>query len=178
MADYASKRTVGARIKAARRARGIRSVRELADLLKGTALTESVLGNIETGRKSDLPLSDLLNIAFALRVPPSLLLAPLAVSQGAVDLPGLSDELRSMSLAEFDAWLSGNGGGAFRSTLSDERSDLAELQAFRELQQTQRELDRVRAAQAVDASGAARLDYLEKQISELTKFLTSAGWIL
>lgn len=178
MADYSAEPSIGARIKAARRARGVRSIRELAERLKGTNLTESILENIEAGRKADLPVSDLLNIAHAIGVPPALLLTPLANSDRAVDLPNLSAEIQAMSNAEFDAWLAGDSSGAYRPLLADERTDLLELASFRELQRLKRELDRARAVDTLDAAGTSRVAYLERQTSELTDFLTSAGWII
>lgn len=179
MAGYSAEGTIGARIKAARRARHIKSIREFAGLLQGTGLTESVLENIEAGRKSDLPVSELLNIARALRVPPSLLLAPLADSSRELDLPNLSGDLRGMSVAEFDAWLVGDSTGSYRSATADERSDLVELDAFRELQRLRRELARERAVgELEDQTSSNRLEYLNQQTTELAKFLTSAGWII
>lgn len=176
MADYSAEQSIGARIKAARRARGIKSIRELAEAVRGTNLTEAVLENIEAGRKTDLPVSELLNIARALRVPPALLLAPLANPSQAVDLPNLSDDLNSMTVEEFDAWLSGEPSGAYRSTSPDERTDLTELDAFRDLQRLRRELHRADAVVQVDRSQSPRLEYLEKQTAELTEFLSAAGW--
>lgn len=178
MADYAHERSIGQRIKAARKARGIRSIREFSEVLQGTGLTESVLENIEAGRKVDLPISDLLNIAYALKVPPSLLLSPLADSSQSIDLPNLSDGVRAMSLAEFDAWVSGHAGGSFRASSAAERSDIAELEAFRELRRTQRDLEREQVVGELEGDRGHRVEYLERQIAELTDFLHSAGWVV
>lgn len=180
MTGYSAEATIGDRIKAARRARGFRTTRELADLMPGSKISEHVLENIEAGRKTDLPVSALLSIAKALRVPPAFLLAPLTHPSRAVDLPNLSSEVASMSVSEFDAWLAGDAAGAYRSSDPAERSDLAELDAFRELQQVRRELQREAAIAAVEGSLApnGRRAYLEAQTAELTEFLSRAGWLL
>lgn len=180
MTGYSAEATIGDRIKAARRARGFRTTRELADAMPGSKISEHVLENIEAGRKTDLQVSALLSIARALHVPPAFLLAPLTHPSRTIDLPNLSSDVASMSVGEFDAWLAGESDGAYRSSDPSERSDLAELDAFRELQQLRRELDREGAISAVDESptSAGRRAYLEAQAAELTEFLTKAGWLL
>ena len=82
-----------ARIRAARRARGRRTARELADTIVGGNLTEAIIENIEAGRKVALGVNQLLNIAMALRVPPGYMLAPLSEPDRPLDLPNLSDAL-------------------------------------------------------------------------------------
>jgi transcriptional regulator with XRE-family HTH domain len=176
VAEYGSEPTIGARIKAARRSRGIKSIREFADLLQDVSLTESVLENIEAGRKTDLPVSSVLNIARALRVPPPFLLSALTAPTEAPDLPNLSPSLRDLSLAEFDAWLIGDAAGAYRPIDASERNDLAELDAFRELERTKRELQREQITSDLGAAKASRMEFLERRSSELTEFLRSAGW--
>jgi hypothetical protein len=176
MTRYSAEASIGERIKAARRMRGFRTTRELAAAMPGSNVTEFVLENIETGRKTDLKISDLLNIALALRVPPGFLLAPLADTSAAVDLPNLSDGVKSMSVAEFDGWLSGESSGAYRTSDPEERNDRAELEAFRELQRLRRELEREQVVGDLERPNPSRLEYLERQTTELTEFLRSAGW--
>lgn len=180
MTGYSAETTIGDRIKAARRARGFRTTRDLAEAMPGSKISEHVLENIEAGRKTDLQVSALLSIARALRVPPAFLLAPLTHPSRTVDLPNLSSDVASMSVSEFDAWLAGDSDGAYRSSDPAERSDLAELDAFRELQQLRRELHREGAISSVDESptSTGRRAYLEAQTAELTEFLTKAGWLL
>ena len=171
--------TIGARIKAARRGRGIRSIRAFAQLLDDSSLTESVLENVEAGRKADLPISAVLNIAYALKVPLSLLLAPLSDSALPMDLPNLSAGLSEMTPAEFDAWLTGDDSGQYRSQSAQEREDLAELRAFREIQRVKREIERERTvATLVGDSSSSRVDFLEGELSALLGFLESAGWLV
>jgi transcriptional regulator with XRE-family HTH domain len=180
MTGYSAEESIGDRIRAARRARGFRTTRDLADAMPGSKITEHVLENIEAGRKSDLPVSALLSIARALRVPPAFLLSPLTDPSRAVDLPNVSNDISSMNVAEFDAWLAGDSDGAYRSSDPAERSDLVELDAFRELQQLKRELQRQDSISAADvtSNSASRLAYLSAQTAELTEFLTKAGWLL
>jgi hypothetical protein len=176
MTGYAAEASIGERIKAARRIRGFRTTRELADAMPGSNLSEFVLENIEAGRKSDLKLSELLNIAKALRVPPPFLLAPLSDTQAAVDLPNLSEAVRAMSVAEFDAWVSGEASGSYRTSDPEERNDSAELAGFRELQRLRRELEREQIVGDLEGGKTGRLEYLERQTAELTEFLRSSGW--
>ena len=172
-------RTIGARIKAARRDRGIRSIRAFAELLDDPTLTESVLENVEAGRKADLPISAVLNIAYALKVPFSLLLAPLSDSSLPMDLPNLSTGLREMNPAEFDAWLTGDDSGRYRSQSAQEREDLAELRAFREVQRVRREIERERVVASVsNETGPNRVEYLEGELDALLGFLRSASWLV
>jgi transcriptional regulator with XRE-family HTH domain len=179
MTEYIAEASIGARIKAARKARGIRSIRELAKLLGGTSLTESVLENIEAGRKADLPISELLNLSHVLRVPPALLLAPLGDATLSLDLPNLSPSLLEMTPAQFDGWMSGDASGAYRATSPEERSDLAEVEAFREFQRLRRELVRQQALQSLeDPTDSGRVGFLTQQMKQLVDFLEAAGWVL
>ena len=177
MAEFGSESSIGARIKAARRARGIKSIREFSELLGDPTLTESVLENIEAGRKADLPISAVLNIARALRVPPAFLLVAITAA-GSPDLPNLSPALQAMTSAEFDAWLAGDAAGAYRTTDPAERNDLAELEAFRELGRARRELEREQITGTLGSPSPARVELLERRTAELTDFLRSAGWQL
>jgi hypothetical protein len=180
MTGYSAEATIGDRIKAARRARGFRTTRDLADAMPGSKISEHVLENIEAGRKTDLQVSSLLSIAMALRVPPAFLLAPLTHPARALDLPNLSNDVAAMTVVEFDAWLAGESDGAYRSSDPAERSDLAELDAFRELQRLRRELQRETVIGVVDdaSNPSVRRAYLESQTAELTEFLTKAGWLV
>ncbi|WBM79868.1 helix-turn-helix domain-containing protein [Cryobacterium breve] len=70
MTDFRIETSIGDRIQAIRKHRGIRTTKELADTIPGDNVTEAILQNIEAGRKSDLAVSQLLNIAHALGVSP------------------------------------------------------------------------------------------------------------
>lgn len=187
MADYRSEESIGARIKAARRQRGYRTTRDLADAIPGGKITAAILENIESGRKADLNVSQLLNIARALDVPPSILLAPIGKPDRAIDLPNLSDDFANMSAAEFDSWISATPASSYRPRLAAERVDIDLLGLSRELGTMRRELDRLQVVFDVQMNSAdddlvtanqaigARIDATVAEIARLSALLESAG---
>jgi len=70
-------------------------------------VSEAVLQNIESGRKLDISVAQLLEISWALGISPLLLLAPLESPHQTLDLAGIGDSLRAMTSADFDAWVRG-----------------------------------------------------------------------
>jgi transcriptional regulator with XRE-family HTH domain len=191
MVDYRRADSLGARIQAARKARGIRSAKALADLIDNGTVSEATLQNIETGRLTNLSVSQLLNIAFALKVTPSLLLAPLDRPTDKIDLPNLSSGLTAMTAIEFDAWLTGANTGSYRPTNAVELAERNELAALRDLENLVRERQRLRilldlehgpqdirsSAKPWDRTGD-RLVLANQKIDEITAYLRSAGWAL
>lgn len=99
---------LGRRLARYRKRLGFESTRVLADRTDGR-VSESVLQNIESGRKADLSVVQLLEISRALGISPLLLLAPLERPMAPLDLAGLGDDLRSMTAAQFDTWVRGTG---------------------------------------------------------------------
>ncbi|TPW78411.1 hypothetical protein [Schumannella sp. 10F1B-5-1] len=188
MAGYAAQRSIGARIAAARRSRGYRSADALAAALYGTGITASIIENIEAGRRANLDVSIVLNIARVLGVPVSALLAPIARPDDPLDLANLGPAFDGMSASEFDTWMSTAPNSDHLAASAAERNDRAELRALRELQLQRRELDRLRQADAIEeASGRPealaaashnRIAAIENDITELRKYLASAGWEL
>jgi transcriptional regulator with XRE-family HTH domain len=189
MTQFVTEGSIGARIKAARRARGFDSAAALAEAIPGAGLSRSILANIESGRKVDMNVVDLLNIAMALKVPVSYLLAPLTRPEDPLDLPGLSDAFTGMTAAEFDAWLCVVPEGAYRADIAAERNDRNELQALRELEALRREHRRLRTVNTLrdeEAAGVpgllddtlARADDVGRQIASIEIYLRSAGWQL
>jgi transcriptional regulator with XRE-family HTH domain len=189
MTQFGAEGSIGARIKAARRARGFDSAAALADAIPGAGLSRSILANIESGRKVDMKVVDLLNIAMALNVPVGYLLAPLTRPEDPLDLPGLSDAFTGMTAAEFDAWLSVVPEGAYRADAAAERNDRNELQALRELEALRRELRRLRIVDALRdeemtsvpgllRDARARADDVARQIASIETYLRTAGWQL
>jgi len=192
MADYRTARTVGARIAAARKARGFKSTKDLADAIPGDSITGSILQNIEAGRKNDLAVAQLLNISWALGVSPTWILAPIGSPMEHIDLPNIIPEIRDLTVAEFDAWLSGNTDGAYMPETSDEHNDRIQLAALRELLKEKRELQRLKLLKPAyvdifeDPTGRETDDLLQnieqravvstRRIAKLEKFLSSAGW--
>lgn len=187
MADFRSERSIGARIKLARRQRGYRTTRELADAIPADNVTMAVLENIESGRKADLSVSQLLNIARGLGVPPSMLLAPMATPDAKLDLPNLSAHFDGMTPAEFDCWLSATPLSSYRPRLAAERGEIETLNSLRELGTLRRELERLQVVLGVQtASGdpdlmasnsdvQARIDTVTREVSRVAELLVSAG---
>lgn len=183
MAEFGTEDSVGARIKAARKARGFASIPALAAAIEPAEPSAAILANIESGRKVDLNVVQLLNIAMALKVPLSFLLAPLRRPDDPLDLPGLSGDFDGMTVSEFDAWLAAVPDGDYRGAIAAERNDRAELQALREMEALRREQRRLRAWIVVDgnADGSApdvldRISDISGQLRELSSYLRSAGW--
>lgn len=188
MAGYASEESIGGRIKSARRARGFRTAKDLADAIVGGKLTEAIIENIEAGRKADLSISQLFNIAMALKVPISFLAAPMTRPSDNLDLPNLSADFDGMTSEQFDGWLSSITTGAYRVEHHAERNDRAELDLLRELQSLRREQRRLEVLldlgtadqdagqHPLAATTAARLSDIAKQLEALQKQLRDAGW--
>jgi transcriptional regulator with XRE-family HTH domain len=191
VSDYRNAKSLGDRIQAARKARGVRSAQALADLVGNNTVSASTLHNIETGRLTNISLSQLLNIAFALKVAPSFLLAPLGRPNEVIDLPSLSPGLSAMTAAEFDAWLTGTNNGGYRATNAPEMAERNELAAFRDLDSLIRERARLRVVIDLDSETANspsdskpwdrtedKLTLTNQKIDEITAYLRSAGWSL
>ena len=193
MTDFKTEHGLGNRIQAARKVRGIRTAADLAAAIPGGKVTEAIIQNIEAGRKTDITVSQLLNIAFAIRIPPIYLLAALGDPEAKLDLANLSDDLTDMTPAELDAWINGSTDGAYRWKTVQERSERAQLDAFREYQQLLAERTRLRAIAEIEKNDALtesqlseqtwettqdRIDNTQRRISQITEYLGSAGWQL
>jgi transcriptional regulator with XRE-family HTH domain len=191
MADFRTATTVGARIAALRKARGFASTKALAEAIPGDSVTESILQNIEANRKNDLAVAQLLNIAAALRVSPLFILAPLGSPHEHLDLPNITPAVAEMSVAEFDAWVSGLTNGGYRPVTADELSERTQLEALRELLAERRalrrfqnniELEKEIPATAEGATAShwnnteVRIDETKRRIIQLEIYLGSAGW--
>lgn len=90
MTSFLSQSGIGNRIQAIRKQRGIRSAKDLAAQVPGNDVTEAIVQNIEAGRTLDLSVSQLLNIAKALRVSPIFLLTPIASPLAKLDIANLT----------------------------------------------------------------------------------------
>jgi transcriptional regulator with XRE-family HTH domain len=187
MTDFGSAKTIGARIQTLRRSRGMRTSKDLADAIGGS-MTVSIIENIELGRKANLDVSQLLNIAMALQVPPSYILAPMNDPSAPLDLPGLSSAFDSMTAIEFDAWLASLDAGAYMSRTLEGRNSTVELNALREWHALSAEIRRLQAMLQVeenllDGSPYAgrtqeRLRDAQRSISRLGPLLNAGGWNL
>ncbi|CAN5352979.1 hypothetical protein BH11ACT2_BH11ACT2_03370 [soil metagenome] len=192
MADFKTASTVGARIAAIRKARGFVSAKALAETIPGESITDSILRNIEAGRKNDLAVAQLLNLAWALRVSPLFILAPLGSPDERLDLPNIIPEVQDLTTGEFDAWVSGDTTGIYRPVTTDEMSERIQLEALHELLRTRREVTRLGTMMTLKAelpeslageSGALRWNDTEQQLAaaqrrivELETLLASGGW--
>jgi transcriptional regulator with XRE-family HTH domain len=96
---------IGRRIKSYRKYFGLGSSRDLANAIPNEKITESVIQNIESGRKSDLTVSQLLEIAHAIGVSPLALLVPIGRPLAPLDLPNLSAPLVDMVADDFVRWV-------------------------------------------------------------------------
>jgi transcriptional regulator with XRE-family HTH domain len=186
MGDFRSEQTLGARIQAARKARGLRTARELASAIDGGNVSEAIIENIEAGRKASLDVSQLLNIAMALGVAPSYLLAPLGRPRDGVDLPNLSRAFEGMTAIEFDSWLSNVPDSGYQPQSMDERNASAELQALREWASFAHEVARLEVALDLEVAAGggltertqARLTFARDEKTRLESYLSTAGWDL
>lgn len=170
----------------------MRTARELADSIEGGTLTESIIENIEAGRKVVLDISQLLNIAMALRVPLSYLLAPLGEPDRPLDLPNLSRAFEGMTAIEFDSWLASSKDGSYQPESLEERNATSELHALREWSTLTREAARLQVMFDLEVATAsegephsalllsteARLLDARRESEQLAAYLKSAGWHL
>lgn len=83
----------------------MRSTRELAERIGNPAVSHSVIRNIESGRKADLSIVHLLEIAMALEVTPLVLILDFARPYGPVGIPGLGPAFAGWTALEFDRWV-------------------------------------------------------------------------
>ena len=98
---------VGKRVSLYRRARGFKTAAALAEAIENPALTTAVVQNVESGRKSDLTVAQLLDIAFALRVTPAFLIAPVNQMGDRFEYPNVGAEVANLTVQEALAWMTG-----------------------------------------------------------------------
>lgn len=188
MEDYRTARSLGARVRIARKARGFRTTKDLVAAMPGTSITEAGLENIEAGRKATLDVSQLLNIAMALQVPLVYLLAPMGRPGDRLDLANLGTAFDDMSVADFDAWMSGLNGVVDALTMEEQSSRL-ELNALREWHRLTREARRLAALIEIESASTdmpdeirqgsrTRLSNTRSEAEQLRRYLNSAGWSL
>ncbi|MCS5498197.1 helix-turn-helix domain-containing protein [Cnuibacter physcomitrellae] len=187
MTESAPRSSLGSRIRDLRRERGFRTQKDLADAIEGGNVSLATIENIESGRKTNIDVSQLLNIARALRVPPIYLLAPIRAPDAVIDIPNLSSAFDGMTAIEFDAWLGGVEAGAYRATTVEERDATAEIQALRTLESLRSEITRFEAMlelqsdeddQRFARSTKDRLAEAKREADRIEALLGSAGWKL
>ena len=178
-------------IQAIRKQHGTHWAKALADLILRDNVTEAIVQKIAAGRKNDLPVSQLLDIAKALRVTPISLRTAIANPSAPLDVANLSPGSDGMTVVEFDAWISGELDGAYHWATNDEHSERAQLLATPELHTQLRERSRlavkvegerfVESADKIAATTAfdtteVRLPEVSRRIKQLTSYLAAAGW--
>lgn len=114
---------IGTRIAAYRRKAGFDRAADLAAAIPNDRITTSVIQNIESGRKADISVTQLLEISYALGITPVMLLAPTMARDDRVNLPGLSEPIASMTSGEFDRWITSHWASTI--PLDDVHSDWA-----------------------------------------------------
>jgi transcriptional regulator with XRE-family HTH domain len=193
MTDFRTAGTIGERIQAARKMRGM-NAQQLANAVGNPSVTESIIANIETGRKGDLSVSQLLNIAYALQLSPTYLLAALGDPERPIDLPHVSEGIAAMTSMEFDRWVSGGTAGALTWGTATEDTERNQLKALRELDHQIRERKRLAGVLALEEETPVtpaeiearqlwdtteeRLIRTTVRITQLETYLSSAGWEL
>ncbi|MBF4568512.1 helix-turn-helix transcriptional regulator [Plantibacter sp. VKM Ac-2880] len=148
---------VGQRVKAARESRVPRmSAQSLADstVRLGHEVKRSVISNLESGRRGTVTLADVLVLAYALDVPPMLLMTPLGTDDACEVLPG-----RMESTWDAVEWISGHdplpGDREERSaewslvTVFEQHRDQLDLWRLRH-KQVERNPDQAEAALALE----------------------------
>jgi transcriptional regulator with XRE-family HTH domain len=100
----------GRRVKDARAARGFRSSLDLANAIGSDAVSHNVLRNIESGRKAELSIVQMLEIAMALEISPLALIVDFSRPFQPIDIQGLGPVFSRMSALEFDRWFTASGG--------------------------------------------------------------------
>jgi transcriptional regulator with XRE-family HTH domain len=96
----------GARVKRLRKVRGFSSSQALAEAIGNPLISESVIRNIENGRKAEISIVHLLEISFVLEVPPLMLLFDYNRPRHHASLPGLGPNFEDATVEDLDNWFS------------------------------------------------------------------------
>lgn len=128
---------VGRRLHEVRTARGL-SASQLADRVAGRAVSKTVITNVESGRKRDLTVTELVLLADALQVSPLFLIVDPRHPWEKVDIPGI--EMTNVEYARradiFSVLQPSNGvfwggAGSAETALAQGEDAVAELQEVR-----------------------------------------------
>jgi transcriptional regulator with XRE-family HTH domain len=96
--------TFGARVRRLRRAAGYTSREELAEAIQNPSVSSAVIKNIEAGRKADISVVHLFEIAFALHVSPLVLLIDFSEPYQPARVAGLGPNFDGVTNIELDEW--------------------------------------------------------------------------
>ena len=122
---------------------GFRNTLELANHIGNPKITHTVISNIESGRRNDPSISEVVEIARGLGVSPLLLLVPVFNPKEKVDLPNVGAELSEASSEEFLRWLTFEQSILFRR----EQTQLDLYQALKSVQRLSRLQDAIHSQQ-------------------------------
>jgi transcriptional regulator with XRE-family HTH domain len=96
---------IGARIRRLRRAAGFTSREDLANAIGNPSVSAAVIKNIEAGRKADMSVVHLLEIAYALGVSPVVLLLDFSHPNQEATIAGLGPNFSGATNNDLDDWL-------------------------------------------------------------------------
>ncbi|MEV7631988.1 helix-turn-helix transcriptional regulator [Microbacterium sp. NPDC089318] len=124
---------VGRRLSTVRKARGL-SAAQLADLIPGGTVSKTVITNVESGRKRDLTVKELVLVAHALNVSPVFLIVDPRSPWEPVDVPGV--DLTNVEYARradifYNAGAFWGGAGAVETALAQGEESVRTLDEVR-----------------------------------------------
>jgi transcriptional regulator with XRE-family HTH domain len=96
---------IGARIRRLRRAAGFKSRENLANAIGSPSVTAAVIKNIEAGRKADMSVVHLLEIAYAIGVSPLVLLLDFSHPNQKASIAGLGANFTGATNNNIDDWI-------------------------------------------------------------------------
>lgn len=163
---------LGKRLATYRRLAGL-SARELAEAA-GSGLTRGVIANIESGRKTDITVDQLIALAASLRINPVALAVPIETPNRVVTIAGEEDGPRvALPASVVMDWFQGVG---LRFDDENVATNMAE-ERVRQVRDYRRALDRVAWVEPRLADGVAdadmmreatlELDYIERTLRQL-----------
>lgn len=119
----------GERIRRLRRAAGFSSRDELAEAIGNPSVSATVIKNIEAGRKADISIVHLFEIAFAIGVSPIVLLLDFSKPYQEARIVGLGPNFAGATNNDLDEWFSEPAAYAPLAFATDEyREQLLETQ--------------------------------------------------
>ena len=130
---------IGQRIARYRKLAGFRSSQDLADAIPNPKVTASVLQNIESGRKKDISVGQLLDISKALDLSPIFFLVPIEKPFAEVDLANVGSDVARMKSFEVVDLLFGSSPAdsvpsmVAQRTLLEMRNLISAVSRYREL---------------------------------------------
>lgn len=122
--------SIGRRIAHYRKVLGFSNAKDLAEKIGNPKISHAVISNIESGRRSDPSISEVIEIARGLGISPLFLLAPVMRPTASVDLANTNAQISETSSEEFIRW--------FMFESSDlTRRDSIQLDLYKTFQNTQ-----------------------------------------